>query len=864
MRSKPSEAPFRRGSRSSWAPSWIPVLVLGSVWFAGTPGPAWAKSPERPVTVRDLAALSFPYQASFSHDSEWIAYTLRTGNLDENRLDHQIYIVPRRGGEPRAVTSGKTAAEHPSWSPRGDYVSFERAPDKDGETQVWVLPLDGGEAVQITELEAGVIQHAWSRDGGSILVLAPEEDPPGLRDLLKDDRSRGYDARQREKVARKRLWRYPVPDGKPEIVYDGDPGIDEFAASPDGELIAFRSNGTGIESDADEVEIYVLRPGDGKVRRTSRRNGEESTLRWTHDSESLIFTASQIDTLAFSQQDVFVIPLGPYPSEALEAVPTSRWIPWSQNFDRAIVDFIWPELSGQGYVIAHDGLSSRLAALDGEGSAHWLTDKEEIVRAGGISPDGNWLALTVESVESPPRLLLADRRGNVARVLADPNKELFADVTSAPHEAFHWRSVDGRDIEGLLLRPWRTEAKPPYPLVVYLHGGPDWNARTRLACEPQIWAGEGYLVLAPNYRGSTGYGGEFATANLHDIGGGDFEDVMSGVERLTSDGLADDDRVAIMGTSYGAYLANVAVTKTDRFAAAVSEFGIFNLITDLSNSVYPQWDRGYLGSFYWENLKPYLEMSPAFSADLITTPVLLMHGEDDENTFVSNSLEMYTALKLLDRTVEFHVFPREGHGFFEPSHVIQEAVLTRRWLDRHVTSGAIWPPGFDNLRSAAPEQLPSHLADLLRSVEGLPRLYRLGDTLSAARGVPVRGIVTRVSIPESYGTEKPQGRFLEVNVLLSQDAGKANTFQIKSGEIVLLESSGRIFQPVGVPVSAHGRTTLVRGQDFQVRLLPGEDGSPGWHPITVTYDVPVDRFALPIIIGPLPPVLINVGEADRR
>jgi len=234
--------------------------------------------------------------------------------------------------------------------------------------------------------------------------------------------------------------------------------------------------------------------------------------------------------------------------------------------------------------------------------------------------------------------------------------------------------------------------------------------------EFQLFASAGYVVFAPNFRGSAGYDGSFDIANKGDIGGMDYEDIMNGVDYLTDTGIADPQMMGVTGGSYGGYMTNWIISQTDKFKAAVSKYGIFNLITDFSNSNIPSWEKNYLEYYYWENLDIYLKRSAFNYADNINTPVLIIHGEEDKNTFISNSKEMYTALSYMGKTVEFVRYPREGHGIKEPNHRIDMMKRCVNWFNKYVKEepeaknvGDIVTSGDFALKVAeisAPEQKP--------------------------------------------------------------------------------------------------------------------------------------------------------------
>jgi len=298
-------------------------------------------------------------------------------------------------------------------------------------------------------------------------------------------------------------------------------------------------------------------------------------------------------------------------------------------------------------------------------------------------PDGSSVATVFESSHAAPEIALFERDGE-ARELTSLNGELAAELSSAEWRTYAWDSFDGLEIDGLLAVP-PDHANGALPMVVFVHGGPtstwSWSFPPLLV---QMLLQDGYAVFLPNPRGSSGRGQEFARANLGDMGGGDFKDILAGVDALVRDGIADDARVAITGGSYGGFMSSWAVTQTDRFAAAIP----FAVVTDWTSFHFTtnigQFDALFLQGDPTDPSGPYPKWSPIFHAHKCKTPTLILHGEDDLCTPLPQATEFYNALVEAGCEVELVIYPREGHGWTERDHQIDTWNRMRDWLDRHV------------------------------------------------------------------------------------------------------------------------------------------------------------------------------------
>ena len=309
------------------------------------------------------------------------------------------------------------------------------------------------------------------------------------------------------------------------------------------------------------------------------------------------------------------------------------------------------------------------------------------ISGGKINSSGNAIGLILEDFSNPPEVWAATLTGSHD---LDPWKvsALNSRVPGAKiweSEVVRWKASDGRTIEGILTRPAGVRPGSGYPLVVEAHGGPSYSffeyypgGKSWLISPAGALANQGFALLRPNIRGSAGYGADFTYANLADWGGNDFQDILDGVDYLVESGVADPDRVAIMGQSYGGYLSAWAVTQTDRFKASVVIDGITNLASDALTTDIPHYMADNLGGFVWDNPDLYRARSPITHARNVRTPTLILHGQNDARVPLGQAQEFYTALKLLNAPTRMIVYPRAGHY---PGELKQQMDMWERELE---------------------------------------------------------------------------------------------------------------------------------------------------------------------------------------
>ena len=792
-----------------------------------------------------------------------------TETSEENSESNEAADANEEENDPTRQLTFSIEGEHsPKWSPNGRYLAFVSSrpdpetsaddEDEDATAQVWALPIEGGEARKITAAKEGILEFHWLPDGESLVCLAPEPRPKPIETVRKEERERRRmdPTVENEEKLRRQFWRIEIEEKKPKLLFTGDIGVQDFALSPDGTRLCYATNYSGEDNDYHLTDLYVRDLESGASVKLVGRGGGKFHLRWSPDGSHIAFLSWLDPALSFSRETVYAARV---PKElsaeasgyGLDAPAIAECFPLT-DLDTDLHGFEWSREEGNGAYL--------LAATRTYSEIHRVTEIETQSQTGAktqplaleanaarrdlaIHPEADLLAWTQESATALPEIFLRDENGEV-RQLTKLNSDFAEEYRLPRQEVVSWDSADGLKIEGVLVYPLDYEAGQNYPLVAQIHGGPKGRSVNTLRnyYQSPVWSAEGYFVLQPNFRGSEGYGHAFAIANRRDLGGGDFQDIMAGVDWCVAQGFADPQRLGIMGGSYGGYMTNWAIGHTDRFRAAVSMFGIFHLQTDYSNSELSRWDNDYAGAYYWEDPEIYRRMSPGSYIENIKTPTLILHGEDDPNTFISNSKEMYQALRHRGVTTQFVRYPREGHGLDEPNHKLDEARRCLVWMDRYLKRGG------EN-----------------------PGLYRLRDQIPDPAGrLELRVTQAEVSAFPGWAeseSDKDSVLFEVAFTVQQKDAREpAANYILPLDSLRLKYNTGNEpLRPVGVPLDAPGGKILLQGDNLRLARRTDPDTGQFAFGCAAVFQVPKAGGEGRLTIADFPPVAVAwSGDAEEE
>jgi dipeptidyl aminopeptidase/acylaminoacyl peptidase len=820
----------------------VPVLLVGAGLVAVGSAQLRPGGANR-LTIEDTLRWRIASNPVLSPDARRIAYLVTENDFEKSRPVTHLWWVDTETRQARRLTQTDNGASDPRWSPDGRWLAFLSTRGSDDprklRAQVWLLPVEGGESFALTRASsaaADVLHYRWAPDGKAVYFVAPQPLPTPAEAFREQRQKQRMDAVVvDEEKPRKEIWRVALEDRRAERIFAGDLGLDEFEVSPDGKWIVYRTNYTGEPDHSRKYDLWLLELATGRARQLTRRDGEERSAVWSPDSARVAFLAPRVPEINYSQEEVFVVPIAPpAPAVAGEAQPPEPQRV-TKDFAGAIERLQWPARGDAIWFAAGLRTGNQLFQLNPADGTVRPANAENVFLTDADG-NGESVAAVVEGPNSLPEIALL-RLGatpSEPQRLTDLNPQLKEFAVGA-QEVVRWKSKDALEIEGLLIKPAGWQPGQKYPLLVEIHGGPHARRTNTLASGgfAQVWAARGWLVFQPNFRGSSAYGHEFGIANRGDLGGRDADDILTGVDFLVAQGWADESRLAVAGGSYGGYMTNWLIARTKRFRAAVSLFGIFNLVTDFSNSDFPSWERDYLTKYYWENLQIYLDRSPFKYVNEITTPVLILHGEEDNNTAIANSREMYQALKTLGRTAKFVRFPREGHGFREPNHHIEQFRLMAAWLDAHAL-------GITDTRAR-----------------------QVGE---AARKDNWELRVTAVRMPQSYAGVKPKGQFIEVELLIRALEPTEERFSLlvfdTSGSEIVLATEDRNLYPEGVVAEALGQRVLVKSSGQVVAFVPDRQGGHSAMAVAVAFDAPLGAREFTLRVKEFPPIRIELPLAE--
>lgn len=633
----------------------------------------WAAAAQRPMTPDDVVGYRAVSSPAISPDGRTTVFVVREADLDGNRFTQHLWRHDAGADRSRRITFEGTRNASPRWAPGGGGVAF--LSNRGETTQIYLMPRDGGEARPVTAHATAVQAFRWSPDGRTIAFTAAD---PKSEEREKREKA-GYDeVVVNERFDWPKLWVVDVESGQETRLVADDVNVEEFVWSPDGSRLALRARPTTLLDLSRRGEIHVMPAAGGPMTRLTDNETMEHGLVWARDGRSIYYTASDESRFVNAESKLYRLDVE------------------SRTIQRLASDYPYGisnlTLAADGRRMLFVGgvrASQRLSALDlAAGTVTELSRADGTVTGYDVSDDGRTVALVFSDASHLPELWHGALEPFGAAPTPTVNPQA-AEWRLGETRAIQWKSRDGWEVEGLLTLPVGYEPGRRYPLVVMLHGGPE--AAITLALDPgyieypQVWAGRGWAVLQPNYRGGSNYGDRFLQGMNGDTGGGDFHDIMTGVDAVVAEGVADPARLAVMGWSWGGISTGWIVTQTDRFKAASAgamvsnHFSVFGE-ADLTYDV----EYFYVGGTPWADPAKYLRMSPIGHVMNAKTPTLLLHGMEDIRCPTPQSTEFYRGLQAAGVETELVTYPREPHVFREPAHQLDKMRREIEWMEKHV------------------------------------------------------------------------------------------------------------------------------------------------------------------------------------
>ncbi len=633
----------------------------------------------RGMEPADLFRIRWITDPQLSPDGRQAAFVVTMLVEDTDEYRSAIWMVPADGGAPRRFTFSSRRDGSPRWSPDGSAIAF--VSDRDGgKGQLYVIPASGGEARKLTSDKLGVASPAWSPDGRYIVVtvkVATREEPevagsppsqkaPPARVIttLKyryNGEGFTYDRRQHLRLV-------DVASGETRWLTQGDFNDDQAAWSPDGMTVVFVSARHDSRDHDRATDLFSVRLDGGEVGRLTDGGFAVESPAWSPDGRAIAFLGHRGPEEGPRHKRLWLMTPGSEP----------RCLTTSLDLNLSASPELGWAADGRIVVTADERGNRHLLAIDpDDGSVQTVLGGERTVSSFSIDPARNRIAFTASTSAEPADLFIAGFAGfdqSSERRVGGLNRDWLAQVDLPPASRLQVTSRDGTPIDAWFIRPAGYRRGSSHPVLLNIHGGPFAQQGNGFMDEFQVQAGAGFGVLYCNFRGSSGYGEEFARSILGEPGIKDTDDVLAALDTLlASTADIDTARLGVMGGSYGGYLTSWIIGHTDRFAAACSERAINNRLSKAgTDDINTTWT--YFRTEPQYNPELFLRLSPLMYVDAMVTPVLILHSEEDLRCPMEQAEQLYTALKRLRRDVVFVRFPGENHELSrsgKPSHRVQ-------------------------------------------------------------------------------------------------------------------------------------------------------------------------------------------------
>jgi dipeptidyl aminopeptidase/acylaminoacyl peptidase len=648
------------------------------------------------LTFDEFISLGRVTDPQVSPDGKTVAFVVTVHNKAENKTNSNIYLVAADGGPTRPLTAAKGANNTPRWLPDGKSLAFIST--RNGEAQIWTVPVIGGDAQKVSSISTGVSDLQVSPDG-KWFSFSSEVYPDCPNDESNKQRSEQVEqSKVKAKIFDKlpyRVWNswkdgkrthlfvLPTNGGASRDMTPGDmdsPPIDlggswSYDWSSDGSEIAFTRNADAVVALSTNNDIFVVSVKGGEPKRITDNPGNDSQPLYSPDGKFIAYL--QMKRAGFEADERQLI---------LYARATGSRRNVTERFDFSVNDFLWTPDSKSIYFNADDKSNESLFRIDvASGKVDVVIDKgyNHSLR---ILPDGKGLILVKESISQPAELFRIDQTGKIVKRLTSTNDEKLRSIEMNPKEEFWFEGAAGAKVHGFIVKPAGFDAAKTYPMILLVHGGPQgqWGDQFHYRWSAQMFTSRGFIAVLINPRGSTGYGQKFTDEISGDWGGKPYEDLMKGVDYvLKTYSYIDGNRIAAAGASYGGYMINWIAGHTTRFRCLVSHDGSFDMRSMYGTTEelwFPEWE--FRGTPYL-NPELYEKWSPSKYAANFKTPMLVVHGQLDYRLDVSEGYQLFTALQRQGVKSKMLYFPDEGHFVTKPANAELWYKTVLDWIEEN-------------------------------------------------------------------------------------------------------------------------------------------------------------------------------------
>jgi len=651
------------------------------------PRPAAARNLE----IEDLFRIHRISDPQLSPDGRRLLYVQTDVLKAENTTTSSLWLVPVEGGAPHQLTRTSKHDSHPRWSPDGQWIAFES--DREGGPQLWLISPGGGESRKLTTVSTGASQPIWSADGRQIAFVSAvfsefSAKPFAESDALNKER---LDAREKSKVKarvstelfyrhwdswtgglRQHLFVVPIGDGSAGAPRDVTPGDrdavptsstfdagDEYAFTPDGRALVHTAEPVPARIDAWSTNLDLLSEdlGSGKTTPLTTNPAADGLPRFSPDGRTLAYRAQSTPGFESDRWQLWVLDLASGSRRSL-----------TEALDASVGSIVWAPDGKTIYTVVDENAASAVWAVPVDGGAPARVWRGGSVDGLSVSPDGEWLYFTRHTLMAPREVVRLRKGSSELAPVTRANEAVLAPVTMEAPESVTVPGEGGTPVQMWIIRPPHFEAGRKYPLVFLVHGGPQgaWEDGWSFRWNPELWAAQGYIVAAPNPRGSSGFGQKFKNEISRDWGGRIFVDLMNCVAWLEKQPYVDPDRMAAAGASFGGYMMNWFEGHTDKFKAIVTHDGTYNFDSMYGSTDelwFVEWETG----IPWET-PDFDKFSPHKYAANFKTPDLIIHNELDFRVPLGEGEQLFTMLQRRGIPSKYLSFPDEGHWVLKPQN----------------------------------------------------------------------------------------------------------------------------------------------------------------------------------------------------